>query len=518
MLFLFYEYITDIPQTTGRECGFRMQAPCPPLKQALCCMFSTAADLYSANNRQGWRDRCVLFITCLTFSLVLSSTLVLYLLYLYDRPVAIGISCSCFVVVATTLFLSKEVRCFSVLFVLSFGMRQSRNVLIAVGTSLVFLNNVQNALENVTGLTESVVCNLQAKRLYIDTTPLNNYVHMLKWVGRVLGGFTDFGVARLVSHLDVTSDVDSEKLRLKLAAAARTLNGTAESFRATLAMLSTVGHKLFPAFSVLFLMVFTFIHLRRYRLNKKYENRYITRTFVDFDEKQKAGGCPHVLPLTRTEARRYMTTRFTGFTALEGKAILRFALPVATHCFAWVLLIGVDALMFWFVEVIRTRLQELEPFDVPLIMNMNEDVSFFGVPISTDLRRRDFSYQVSLFEKKCLPNPRLLLYDSIVPLAGILSALLVMVLMSAKLTQIRLDVCERFFSTNAEERVKYLHAKILKMRSRRDQEEKAEEISLRSLLKKTDFWFPIACRLQEDNYCQPPRLLPQEQVNTTFIL
>lgn len=111
-------------------------------------------------------------------------------------------------------------------------------------------------------------------------------------------------------------------------------------------------------------------------------------------------------------------------------------------------------------------------------------MTVIGVPISEEIDSRDFSYQVSIFEKSCLPKPRLVIYDSILPLVVLLAALLSMALLSAKLTQIRLMVCEQFFSTNAEERVEFLHAKILKKRSRKEGNRIAEESSLRSLIKK----------------------------------
>uniref|UniRef100_A0A673Z6I9 Dendrocyte expressed seven transmembrane protein n=1 Tax=Salmo trutta TaxID=8032 RepID=A0A673Z6I9_SALTR len=401
-----------------------------------------------------------LLIICLTFSLILSSILLLYLLYVlqYGLMVAAGIAGSCWVVVGASLFLSKRVRCLGVLFVLSCGMKQGRNVLITAGTSLVVLKNIQNTLENITGLSRSMVCNLQAKRVSINTTPLCNYVRMLRWVGNVLRAFTDFGVAELVSDLEVTSRGDSEKLRERLVEAERTLNGTAKSIWAAVDTLSSVGQRLFPAFSFLLLMGFTVLHLRRYCHNKKYENVYITRTFINFDEKQKAEGRRPVLPLTPKEARRYITIPSPGLSATEGKAMLKFSFPVFTHCLAWVLFIGVDVLMFWFVEVIRTK--------------------------THNKIHRDFSYQVSIFEKSCLPKPRLVIYDSILPLVVLLAALLSMALLSAKLSQIRLMVCEQFFSTNAEERVEFLHAKILKKRSRKEGNRIAEESSLRSLIKK----------------------------------
>lgn len=71
---------------------------------------------------------------------------------------------------------------------------------------------------------------------------------------------------------------------------------------------------------------------------------------------------------------------------------------------------------------------------------------------------------MTLFEKKCLPKPKLLLYNSVIPLAVILLTLLAIALMAAKVTQLRFMVCEHFFSTAAEARIEYLHTKILRKR------------------------------------------------------
>lgn len=88
---------------------------------------------------------------------------------------------------------------------------------------------------------------------------------------------------------------------------------------------------------------------------------------------------------------------------------------------------------------------------------------------------------MTLFEKKCLPKPKLLLYNSVVPLAAILLTLFIMALVAAKVSQLRLMVCERFFSDAAEQRVEYLHAKILRKRLKM-RKEKADNSTLTSLV------------------------------------
>lgn len=105
-------------------------------------------------------------------------------------------------------------------------------------------------------------------------------------------------------------------------------------------------------------------------------------------------------------------------------------------------------------------------YSVFIFSSFQRIVSPIGIPFVQENNQNDFSFSLTLFEKKCLPKPKLLLYHSIIPLAAILLTLFVMALMASKVVQIRLLVCERFFSTATEARVEYLHAKILRKRSK----------------------------------------------------
>lgn len=116
------------------------------------------------------------------------------------------------------------------------------------------------------------------------------------------------------------------------------------------------------------------------------------------------------------------------------------------------------------------------------------------MPVGQENHEKDFSYSVTLFEKQCLPKPKLLLYSSVIPLTAILLTLLVMALMATKVSQLRLMVCEQFFPTAAEERVEYLHGKILRKRFKMRKEK--NNCSLRSLITKVHVNI-----LLENNYC-----------------
>uniref|UniRef100_A0A3P9C2D1 Dendrocyte expressed seven transmembrane protein n=1 Tax=Maylandia zebra TaxID=106582 RepID=A0A3P9C2D1_9CICH len=404
---------------------------------------------------------------------VLSTSLFSFLFYL-----AGGIAACFGTLLTVALFLSKRVRCLGTLFVISIFMKKSRNLLLTAGTSLVVLKNIRNTLENLSLLVRSMICNLKAKKASI-IAPFTNYVQMLKWIGDMLKGVTNLGVVRFDSQLNVSPRLESEEFRQRLAGAEQKLNETVKYAQALMNTVSSVTDRMFPAISFLVLMMFIALHIKKYCRDMKYKNRFISSKFVHFDEKQKAEGKSHVLPLTAEEEQLYTFIPSARPTTREGKAMVKFGIPVVSHFIAWVIFITVDALLYCFVDIVTARLSELEPFHIPLLMSI----------------KVNFSYSVTLFEKQCLPKPKLLLYSSVIPLTAILLTLLVMALMSTKVSQLRLMVCEQFFPSAAEERVEYLHGKILRKRFKMRKEK--NNCSLRSLITKVHVNI-----LLENNYCK----------------
>ncbi|KAM8870823.1 dendritic cell-specific transmembrane protein [Spinachia spinachia] len=472
---------------------FRMLFPLIALKRSLRDVGYLAVDVFITGNRDGFRRTLILLLTCSFSGLLLCSLLLLYLLFSldYDLPVAAGIAVCVEALLTVALFLSKRVRCLGILFVISIFMKKSRNLLLTAGTSLVVLRNIRNTLENTTGLVRSMICNLKAKKAAV-VAPFSNYVEVLKCLGDVLRGVTDLGVVNLDSQLKVSPRLQSDKFGWKLSEAEQKLNDTVKYAQSLLNAVSSVTDKMFPALSFLVLVLFIALHVKKYRRDAKYQNRFMSSKFVRFDEEQKMEGKPHVMPLTPEEQKLYPAVPSARPTATEGRAVLKFGVPVVTHFLAWVIFITMDALLYCFVDIVTRKLSELEPFHVPLLMSIQGFATLIGIPLGEESQQKDFSYSVTLFEKKCLPKPKLLLYKSVVPLTAILLALFLMALMAAKVAQLRLMVCERFFPGAAQERVKYLHAKIL--RKRRKKREGQDACSLTSLYLKPHFWCPLLFR------------------------
>ncbi|XP_061573886.1 dendritic cell-specific transmembrane protein [Cololabis saira] len=467
-----------------------MLLSCITMRKKLDEVLFITVDVFTTGKRDGLGRTILLLFCCSIFSFLLSSVLLLYLLFTldYDLAVAGSIAGSFGTLLVIALFLSNNIRCLMTLFVISIFMKKSRNLLLTAGTSLVVLKNIRNTLENLKRLAMSMICNLKAKKASI-TAPFSNYIKMLKWIGDMLKGVTDLGVVNLESNLKVSPRLESEKFRLKLSDAERQLNETVKYARALAETVSSVTDRLFPAISFLVLTMFIALHIKKYCKDMKYNNRFISRKFVLYDEKQREEGKPHVLPLTPKEEKLYTFIPSARPIHRERKAMLKFATPVVSHFVTWVMFITVDALLYCFVDILTTRLSELEQFHVPLKISFKAIATLIGIPFSEEAHQMDFSYSVTLFEKKCLPEPKLLLYNSVIPLSAILVTLVFMALVAAKVSQLRLMVCERFFTSAADARVEYLHSKILRKRLKTRREK--NDRSFRSLIFKLHFWCPL---------------------------
>lgn len=331
-------------------------------------------DVFISNRREGLRPSLILLLTCSLCSLLLSFLLLLYLHFklAYELATAGGIAASFGTLLTVISFLSKTARCYGTLLVISMFMKKSRNLLLTTGTSLVVLRNVRNTWDNLSLLLHSMICILKAKKAAI-IAPLGKYKEMLKWVGSMLALPRDLGVVKLESHFEIPTRLESKEFEARLTEAEHQLNQTVIYVQSVVHTFSSVTAKLLPAVSFLVLMAFTVLHVKRFRDDVEYENKFVGGRFVEFDEKQRAEGKAHVLPLTKEEQKLYSVLSIRPSFRDRG-AMRKFSIPVLSQLFIWVVLVTLDTLSYWFVAIITTKLSELEPLHIRLLINMKVSV------------------------------------------------------------------------------------------------------------------------------------------------
>lgn len=376
-----------------------IQAKLHQLAEGLRRVWSRICGLYTTNTTKSWKEKLLLLLTCFTTSLILSTFLFLILHFSFKcvQEVSFPFTCVFCISLTPAMYFSERIRCFGALILISMGMKQVKSLLLTLGTSSVIFFNIQNTLRNMRLLAKGLLCNLEEKLLDINTEPLGNYIKMLKWVGKQLKNyFINFPIGSYHADFTLKAKVDSQDFKIHLTEAEQALNQTAQDVFALTNALSSVGKILSPTLGLLFLVLLTALYLRRFHVDERYNNKYITKTFRCFDEQQREKGKPYVLPLTKSESECYVVTPSIRPTGRRWKAMIKFSLPIFTHCLTWLVFISLDALIYWLIVVLSKRLGELEPLRVPvgIKVQVNKEVAvlFYGF-----LDRLCFSFNPSFF-------------------------------------------------------------------------------------------------------------------------
>ncbi|XP_078789793.1 DC-STAMP domain-containing protein 2 isoform X2 [Oryzias latipes] len=96
---------------------------------------------------------------------------------------------------------------------------------------------------------------------------------------------------------------------------------------------------------------------RRYLRDLNFDNIYITAQFRELDELLSSGGGASVLPLTRREANTYITPRSLQLSFRERHAVLVGVASVLRHTLMGGLLVVLDYLVFWILDQVHLQVK-----------------------------------------------------------------------------------------------------------------------------------------------------------------
>lgn len=343
------------------------------LKASLKTTSTRICSLYTTKNEMSWSEKFILLISCLMTSFILAVFCLLGLRFPlnFGTEVSIATTAAFWLCVTLAMWFSPNVRCFGILFLMSISLKQGKKQLLTAGTTVVIFLNIRNTLMNMKGLGKSLVCNLEEKLISIDLAPLGNYIRMIKWVASELKkSLINFLGGNYHTDFKLKPVVHSGELTKKISEAQRTMNNTAESVLVVIDGISSIGKQISPVLGVAILVIATALYLRKFRLNRKQKNVFITKKFLKYDESQRLQGKASVLPLTKKEAKRYIIVPSAHLTKKDVKTMLKFSMSIVTHSMAWLFFIGLDALVYWIISVLSKRLEELKPLHVPVLLKV----------------------------------------------------------------------------------------------------------------------------------------------------
>nr|XP_014428781.1 dendritic cell-specific transmembrane protein [Pelodiscus sinensis] len=446
--------------------------------------------LYVSEKKPGWKNLLQLFTVCCTVSFIISSLLLLGLYSFIAHYPLVFLAIFGFIWIGLSIGLCsfKYMRCFGTLIFLSFSLRNGRNILITAGTGVVVAVNIQNIFHNLKMLADSITCNLEAEQFAL----IKKYVKIIKWIhNQMLRSSNPLtGIVSLNDKFNASYLISDEGLKMKLNNTKQQIQSVANQISSVLAIQLSISQRLLPIVGILLVLLGTYLFFRKFlgTQREKFKNIYITKRFIEFEEHQRQQQRPCVLPLSKKETKKYVRIPSLCLQHKERKRIGRFLIPAFTNLCIWVLFAAVDYLLYLLIFSVSKYLQALPELEINLNVSYHNNENKFIVN-NGKLKTTNDSFNISLFKRECLPKPEFSPSSTWIPLGCIIFFLIIVVLFSTTLTQLKILVSTSFYPKIEMERIHYLHAKLLRKRSKFPQ--KNVKRKLNSFATMFHFWFPV---------------------------
>ncbi|NXX23323.1 DCSTP protein, partial [Podargus strigoides] len=441
--------------------------------------------IFISERKPGWKYLMQLFAVCSAVSFLSSFLLFLGMHFsLAHHPLG-PLLISGFIWISLSIALScfKHLRCFSVLFLLSCGMQNGRSALITAGTGVVVAGNIQNIFHNLKVLADSITCNLEYEQFAL----IKYYVEAVKWIYEMakLSNELSKNIAFLRHEFTPSYSISDGALKQELNDTKQEIQRVANQISFMLTILPYIGQKVLPIVGIFLASFETGLFIKNFlgSYSAKFNNTYITKQFITFDEHQKQQQRPCLLPLNRKERKDYVTIPSLCLKSKDRKKLKHFFLPVIIHLCIWLLFAAVDYLFYWFIISLNKHLQEVPDLEIQL--SLFQQVNSF-ITGTREHIAKTHPFKISLFKHNCIPQPELSLSTTWIKLGVIIFFLIIFGLFSGLLTQLKILVSTSFYPDTEMKRIHYLHAKLLKKRA------KLQDKTGKNMFARTvNFWFPI---------------------------
>ncbi|KAF7226476.1 DC-STAMP domain-containing protein 2 isoform X1 [Nothobranchius furzeri] len=206
---------------------------------------------------------------------------------------------------------------------------------------------------------------------------------------------------------------------------------------------------------------------RRYLRKLSFDNFYIDSQFKDLDQHMTLEGGASVLPLTRREARTYITPLSFQLSHKERRAVLVGVVSVFKHLMIGCLLVALDFLVFWILDQVYHQVKGDVFTRAPVSVAIRVNGSGYASDIFRDLVASFNILQggnITVISRKCLMELSEPSYTSCF-LLGFLSGLaLLLSLTGGYMQRCRRLICAWYHPERERERIRFLHQQILNQR------------------------------------------------------
>nr|XP_043873781.1 DC-STAMP domain-containing protein 2-like [Solea senegalensis] len=206
---------------------------------------------------------------------------------------------------------------------------------------------------------------------------------------------------------------------------------------------------------------------RQYLRDLVFDNIYITAQFKELDQQVTSEGGATALPITRREAKTYISPLSWSLSSNEQRAVLVGVVSVFKHLVVGSLMVALDFLVFWVLDQVRHLVTEDVVARAPVTVAMQVNGSGFASDIFRDLVSSFNVLQqgnITVISRKCLLQPSEPDHNTCLLLGFLLGQALLVSLIGGFVQRCPRLICASYYPHREQERIQFLHQQILAQR------------------------------------------------------
>ncbi|XP_068179005.1 DC-STAMP domain-containing protein 2 [Antennarius striatus] len=221
------------------------------------------------------------------------------------------------------------------------------------------------------------------------------------------------------------------------------------------------------AYGSLIMLAWSFMkavwYRRKYLRDLNFDNVYITNQFKELDRLVSSRGGASLLPITRREARTYITPFAFRLTTRERRGVFMGVVSVLKHLVMGGVLVALDYLVFWMLDQVHRQVDADIVARAPVTLEVQVNGSGYASDIFRDMVASFNILQrgnITVISRKCLLEPSQPDWFTSFVLGFLLGLSLVIAVVGGLAQRCRRVVCASFHPEREQERIRFLWQKI----------------------------------------------------------
>lgn len=206
------------------------------------------------------------------------------------------------------------------------------------------------------------------------------------------------------------------------------------------------------------------LYLQHYLSQIDFDNNYISLNFRRFDRDCRRLGKASALPLQKNETSQYISTATIALNGTEIKKSILSILQLLLNIIFYAVVVFFDYVFYYVVYLVHTYGNVYIDFsgsiNIYFAITGNGWIANLLQGLISGINIKD-NYYTQYNVTKCLPNPSYPDTNNFYLLLALNGGVLATILLQSYCYRLKRALCGLFYKTREEERIRYLHNKIL---------------------------------------------------------